>query len=97
MYFKCRFVFNCLQYRVEDLLEFCDRHFHIAVNEGNALAMYKLAKRHGLKRAQARLREDFAKYELDFMHDLLIADLNLTMSLLCILRNIDLLLQSIAH
>jgi len=49
------------------LLEFCDRHFHIAVNEGNALELYKLAKRHGLKRAAARLRDDFAKYD-DLIH-----------------------------
>jgi len=59
------FVFNCFQYSVKDLLEFCDLHFHVVVNEGNALEMYKLAKRHGLTRAQARLRDHFAKYDFN--------------------------------
>jgi len=57
----------CFQYSVEDLRDFCDQHFHIAVNDENALEMYKLAKRHRLTRAQARLRDDFKKYESNLM------------------------------
>jgi len=46
-----------LQYDVKDLIEFCDLNLHRAASKANIAEIFKVASRHGLLKAQAKLRE----------------------------------------